>query len=55
MNNFEILKEIGSGTFGIVCMVKHKLDKQIYAIKRIKIIGKYLILKNYLPYSLTYN
>ena len=32
--NFEILKEIGSGRFGSVYMVKNKKDNKIYALKK---------------------
>jgi NIMA (never in mitosis gene a)-related kinase len=33
---FEILKEFGKGAFSSVCLVKRKLDSNIYAMKRVK-------------------
>jgi len=36
-NSFEILDLLGRGGFGSVHKVKHKLDQQYYALKRIKI------------------
>ena len=40
-NSFEFLEELGKGGFGSVHKVKHILDQQFYAIKRIKIhLGK---------------
>ena len=35
MENFEIIKDIGSGSFGVVFLVKRKLDSIIYALKRV--------------------
>ena len=35
INDFEILKELGSGSFGNVYLVKHKKTKAEYAIKAI--------------------
>ena len=37
MDNYEIIKILGSGGFGTVSQVKDKNDKKIYAIKQIKI------------------
>ena len=35
ITDFEILKELGSGSFGNVYLVKHKVTKAEYAIKAI--------------------
>jgi NIMA (never in mitosis gene a)-related kinase len=37
LNEFEILKEFGKGAFSSVCLVKRKMDNNIYAMKRVKI------------------
>jgi len=37
LDSFDILKELGSGSFGKVCMVQKKDTKKIYALKAIKI------------------
>lgn len=37
INDFEQVKEIGSGSFGTVLLVKRKTDGQIYAMKRVKV------------------
>ena len=37
MENFEIIKDIGSGSFGVVFLVKRKLDSKIYALKRVNL------------------
>ena len=37
LNDFEQVKEIGSGSFGTVLMVKRKTDGQVYAMKRVKV------------------
>ena len=44
--HFEVLKELDSGTFGQVHKVKHQLDNQLYAIKRIDLKGN-KFLNNY--------
>jgi len=36
MDNFEIIKEIGDGTFSKVFKVLRKSDKVVYAMKRVK-------------------
>ena len=36
-NDFDELEEIGKGGFGIVYKAQHKLDGNIYAIKKIKL------------------
>ena len=38
--DFEQIKEIGRGGFGIVCKARHKLDGNIYAIKKIVLSDK---------------
>ena len=37
MDNFEIIKDIGNGSFGIVFQVKRKIDGKIYALKRVNL------------------
>lgn len=37
LKEFELLKELGKGSFGSVYMVRRKLDNIIYALKRVKI------------------
>ena len=37
MENFEIIKDIGNGSFGIVFQVKRKIDGKIYALKRVNL------------------
>ena len=37
LNNFEILNNLGKGSFGFVCLVKRKQDGKIYAMKRINL------------------
>jgi len=39
-NDFEELEEIGRGGFGIVYKARHRLDGNIYAIKKIKLSEK---------------
>jgi len=37
MENFEVLKELGSGTFSKVYQVKRIADNEIYAMKKVKL------------------
>ena len=37
MDYYEIVKSIGSGSFGQVYLAKHKREDRLYVIKRIKI------------------
>jgi NIMA (never in mitosis gene a)-related kinase len=37
LKEFELIKELGKGAFGSVCLVKRKADGNIYAMKRVKI------------------
>ena len=39
LSNYEIIKFLGKGAFGRVSLVKSKIDKQIYALKQINLIG----------------
>ena len=34
---FESIKELGSGGCGTVSLIKHKLDKRLYALKKVKL------------------
>ena len=40
VNDFEEIEEIGRGGFGVVCKARHRLDGNIYAIKKIKLSSK---------------
>ena len=40
MNNFEGIRQIDQGGFGVIYKVLHKLDKFVYAIKKVQITGK---------------
>ena len=33
--DFEVLKELGSGSFGKVCLARKKSDQKLYAIKSV--------------------
>ena len=35
LNKYEVLKEIGRGTFGIVYKIKNNQDGKLYAMKRV--------------------
>ena len=37
LKDFEILKDIGTGSFGVVFLVRRLLDNKIYALKRVKL------------------
>ena len=37
MENFEVLKELGSGTFSKVYQVKRLTDSEVYAMKKVKL------------------
>ena len=37
LKEFEILKDIGKGSFGLVLLVRRSLDNKIYALKRVKL------------------
>jgi non-specific serine/threonine protein kinase/NIMA (never in mitosis gene a)-related kinase len=37
MDFYDIVKSIGSGSFGQVYLVRHKREDKLYVIKRIKI------------------
>ena len=37
LKEFEILKDIGKGSFGLVLLVRRLLDNKIYALKRVKL------------------
>ncbi|CAD8097991.1 unnamed protein product [Paramecium sonneborni] len=50
-DSFEIIKELGSGAFGKVFLVKHKADGEIFAMKALK--KKTLILKKQIKYAIT--
>ena len=37
LKDFTIIKDIGNGSFGVVLLVKRKIDNKIYALKRVKL------------------
>ena len=39
MENFEILETLGEGSYSTVYKVKRKLDNQIYALKKVKLLN----------------
>ena len=38
MNRFEIIKKLGDGSFSVVYKVRRKLDNNIYALKKVKLL-----------------
>lgn len=42
ISKYELIKELGSGSFGYVFLAKNKQNNQFVAIKRIEKVGKYL-------------
>ncbi|CAD8181669.1 unnamed protein product [Paramecium octaurelia] len=50
-DSFEVIKELGSGAFGKVFLVKHKADGGQFAMKALK--KKTLILKKQIKYAIT--
>ena len=50
-DNYEVIKEIGRGSFSIVYLVKNILDNKLYAVKK---IDKDNILDDYKYYSMEY-
>ena len=39
MDNFEIIKELGAGSFGKVFKARRKCDNTLYAIKKVSLLG----------------
>ena len=39
LDDYEIIKFLGKGAFGRVSLVKSKIDKQIYALKQVNLVG----------------
>ena len=39
LKDFEVIKKLGEGAFGLVYMVRRKLDDQLYALKKVKLIS----------------
>ena len=39
LSNYEIEKQLGKGTYGVVYKVKKKDDNKIYVLKQISLIG----------------
>ena len=39
MENFEIITKLGDGSYSTVYKVKRKIDNQIYALKKVKLIN----------------
>ena len=39
IKNFEVIKKIGEGAFGQVYQVRRKFDNEIYAMKKVRMVG----------------
>ena len=39
LKDFEIMKKLGEGAFGQVYLVRRKIDYEVYALKKVKMIG----------------
>ena len=51
IDDFEMLKLIGTGSYGRVILACHKQSEEVYAIKMLK--KKHLIKKNQVEHTLT--
>ena len=50
MENFEILEKLGEGSYSTVYKVKRKIDNEIYALKKVKLL-KIILKTNRFKYS----
>jgi NIMA (never in mitosis gene a)-related kinase len=39
LEHFEVIKELGDGTYSTVYKVRRKIDNQVYALKKVSISG----------------